>query len=202
MSGGSGKAAAKAALGVAGLVTFAVVMAVFSPWGIDQFTDAYVLGMDKLAACPRVVEVLGENPHKTWGLNNFEIGSSGSTGTARYRVHIRGSRRTGEYQFTASRTFETWMLTSARLLVPKTEQIVDVMVCRLDLAPDASIEQRFALMCEQNDSSGCLSLALLYRDGTYGVAKDASKAQTFGQRACKLGNQSGCMLFPENQPEP
>ncbi|HEY5934311.1 MAG TPA: hypothetical protein VIU61_06750, partial [Kofleriaceae bacterium] len=45
--------------------------------------------------------------------------------------------------------------------------------------------------CKGGESSGCVNLALLYRDGT-GVPRDEDRARQLIKRACELGANEVC----------
>jgi len=122
--------------GALGLLTVVpVLLAIVSPWGCEQFTDAFPIGMEALRACPLAVEALGDDPDKTWGFSNFEVGSNGETGNAHFTTKVTGGRQVGEYQVFATRTFSKWTLHTATLLLPEQERIINVLTCAEDPQP-------------------------------------------------------------------
>jgi len=51
----------------------------------------------------------------------------------------------------------------------------------------------FERACDRDGSLACFNLAEMYFEGT-GVAKDEAKATLLMEKACKLGNGSGCLV--------
>jgi TPR repeat protein len=52
----------------------------------------------------------------------------------------------------------------------------------------------FEAQCTQNDAQACVVVGALYHHGQSGAPVDVAKARKYYDRACKLGNQSGCQL--------
>lgn len=120
--------------GAAGFLLIAapIALALLSPVGCERVSSAYPIGMRRLRECPLATEALGPEPDKTWGLSTFRLGSSGPTGSARFRMAVAGSRRRGEYAFVAARTGDAWALLSAVLTVG--DRTIDVARCG-DVSP-------------------------------------------------------------------
>jgi hypothetical protein len=119
-------------LSVVGFVLLTVVpavLAIFSPWGCERFTDAYPLGMQLLRDCPLAVEALGDAPDKTWGFSNFEIDDGGQTGRAFFTTKVAGTKQHGEYHVAATRTFDVWSVHTATLMLPGERRIIQVKPC-------------------------------------------------------------------------
>lgn len=171
-----------------------IVLALVSPYGCERFTDLYPVGMARLERCPLAIEAIGDTPRKAWGFSNFSVGSNGETGRGHFTVQVRGSKKAGEYQFIGARTFSTWTLTSARLLLEDEQKVIDVLTCSLEPQPGASPREMFAGLCEGGDASACLALGLMYDNPPPGESADAGQARSFKQRACDLGHVGACSL--------
>ncbi len=51
------------------------------------------------------------------------------------------------------------------------------------------------LACDEGNAKECILLVLKYVEGTDELDKDDKKAKIYADKACKLGNYKGCMLF-------
>lgn len=187
------------------LLLFPVLLAgvsalvLMSPYGCERFTDLYPMGMERLNGCPLAVDALGGSPDKTWGLSNFRIRSSGQSASGAFTLPVRGTKQSGEYQFTGNRTFSTWTLSTAQLFLTKEQRIIDVIACSAGSTAGGSPQGMFESLCEKGDASACLALGLMIENALPETRPDLERARGLKERACQLGNSGACALLQEKK---
>src|SRR5215472_17146756 len=93
-----------------------IVFAAFFPRACVANSGEYAAALGAVRACPQATALLGDDIHTAWlGCVTGRERTSSSSGSAKWRVPLTGTKGSGVYHFTANRKGEAWSLTSGTL---------------------------------------------------------------------------------------
>jgi TPR repeat protein len=153
-----------------------------------------------IEACPRAVELLGEDIEPAWvGLSCGQAETEGGHGHASWTMAYAGSRDRGAVDFDAEKHGGQWTVLRANLTVDGEH--VDLLACEraTHVAEDTRSPLDAAVArCRAGDGDACVSAGAMYEAGHL-IARDVVRAHELYHLGCEVGHAPACRLEGSRQ---
>jgi hypothetical protein len=184
-------------IGVIGLVVIAPQTCARGAAWCMGYDDAVV---ETIEACPRAVELLGEDISPAWvGLSCGQSETGGGQGHASWTMAYAGSRERGQLDFNADKHGGEWTVRRAVLTVDG--ESIDLLAC--ERATRSAEDARSPLdatvaRCRAGDGDACVSAGAMYEAG-HNAVRDVARARELYHLGCEAGHAPACRLERSRQ---